>query len=60
MYPLTPKILSNNPWLLPVLGFLLFVVLWLAFIAFAMHHKPQEVERHSLQADSLSPVSWMA
>lgn len=40
-----PKILSNKPWLLPVMAFLGFVALWVAFIFFAVKHKPREVER---------------
>ncbi len=39
------KILFNKPWLLPVLTFLAFIGLWVAFIAFAIKHKPIEVER---------------
>jgi len=35
--------------LLPVLAFLGFVALWVAFIFFAVQNKPQEVKRVSLQ-----------
>lgn len=41
------KILFNKPWLLPVLGFLLFVMLWIAFIVLAVNSKPPEVGRHA-------------
>lgn len=43
----TRKILFNRPWLLPILAFLSFVAVWVAFIVFAIHHRPQEVERIS-------------
>jgi hypothetical protein len=39
------KILFNKPWLLPVLAFVIFVALWVAFIVFAVQHKPLEVKR---------------
>lgn len=39
------KILFNKPWLLPVLAFLGFVAVWVAFIIFAIGNRPQEVER---------------
>lgn len=45
MYLSIRKILFNKPWLLPVLAFLSFVVGWIAFIVFAIQHRPQEVER---------------
>ncbi len=41
------KILFNNPWLIPVIAFLTFVALWVAFICFAVKNKPQEVQRVS-------------
>jgi hypothetical protein len=49
-----PKILFNKPWLLPVVAFLTFVALWVAFIFFAVKHKPREVERvHRQTSNSL-------
>jgi len=45
MHPSMRKILFNNPWILPVLAFLTFVGLWVAFIVFAVKNKPVEVER---------------
>lgn len=53
------KILFNNPWLLPVVAFLTFVGLWVAFIVFAVKHKPVEVERLSrfVQPSSTSVAS---
>jgi hypothetical protein len=46
------KILFNKPWLLPVLAFVLFIGVWVAFIMFAVKHKPQEVERVMIQRKS--------
>ena len=46
------KILFNKPWLLPVLAFLAFVSLWVAFIFFAVQHKPQEIQRTIIQQRS--------
>jgi hypothetical protein len=43
------KLFFNNPWLLPILAFLGFVALWVAFIFFASSHKPQEVKRVSIE-----------
>lgn len=60
MHRLIPKILSSKPWLLPVLGFLLFVALWAAFIVVAMHHTPREVSRHAIRAGASAAWPHMA
>jgi hypothetical protein len=39
------KLFFSKPWLLPILAFLAFVSLWVAFIFFAVQHKPREVPR---------------
>ena len=52
-----PKILFNKPWLLPVMAFLAFVALWVAFIFFAVKHKPREVERVQRQTSTSLVVS---
>jgi hypothetical protein len=52
-----PKILFNKPWLLPVMAFLAFVALWVAFIFFAVKHKPREVERVQRQTCTSFGVS---
>lgn len=42
------KIFFNKPWLLPILAFLTFVAIWMAFITFAVQNRPPEVERIKL------------
>ncbi len=49
----TRKIISSKPWLVPVLAFLAFVAAWIAFIAFAVKHKPAEVPRVGAPAAAL-------
>lgn len=39
------RIIFNKPWLLPILAFLAFVSVWVAFIIFAIQNRPQEVQR---------------
>ena len=45
MYLSIRNLFFNKPWLLPILAFLAFVILWMAFILFAVEHKPQELPR---------------
>jgi hypothetical protein len=42
------KILFNNPWLLPISAFLAFIGICVAFIFFAVKHKPVEIKRATM------------